>query len=157
MSIHGQESASLQAAGDVVRPHHRRLVLPDAAQPVAAQAGHVAGQDQRALWETRGQRSQTGPPANASAVVTSDLLIDHKANGAPIFRYGCFQTSLLLDGQSFQFHQHGTVGKHAHYCEIHPHTPIINIQEMILLGQDLQQSKTIHSFKQLLKKHSNRK
>lgn len=55
VSIHGEENASLQAAGDVIHPHHRRLVLPDAAQPVGAQAAHVAGQDQRALWETRAE------------------------------------------------------------------------------------------------------
>lgn len=71
--------------------------------------------------------------------MTSDLLIDHKANGASIFCYSCFQTSLLLDGQSFQFHQHGAVGKHTHYCDIHKHarTHTLNIKEIILLGQDL--------------------
>lgn len=66
VSIQGQERASLQAAGDVFHPHHRRLVLPDAAQPVGAQAGRVAGQDQRALWESVGRGHRPDPGTRGS-------------------------------------------------------------------------------------------
>lgn len=61
VSIHGEKDASLQAAGNVVHPHHRRPVLLDAAQPVGAQAGHVAGQDQGALWEKWAQLTSRAP------------------------------------------------------------------------------------------------
>lgn len=50
--IHGEEDSFLQAAVDVICPHHGRVVLLDAAQPAAAQVGRVARHHQGALWET---------------------------------------------------------------------------------------------------------
>lgn len=74
--IHRQKNSSVHAAVHVIHSDHGSLVLLDVTQPVGAQAEHIVGHYQRALWEikVRIQWDSRGQSVNLSPLCDSDLI-----------------------------------------------------------------------------------